>query len=109
MKKTLAGAAIVAALILGSGGAAFAGEVNGKGDKTPGGDGARSACVYSGLEDGQEDPTAPSGPGVTQNWGHAKNQPGVVSVRGAAEVQLTFEGPGSTFTWGCNPHVGGEG
>jgi hypothetical protein len=113
MKKTLVGAAVCAVLILGSGGAAFAGEVNGNGDPTRGGDNARSACVYSGLEDGAEDPTAPSGPGVVQNWGHAKNATGPItaeSVRGAAEVLVTVQSPeGSfTFTWGCNPHVGGE-
>ena len=114
MKKTLVGAAVCAVLILGSGGAAFAGEVNGNGDPTRGGDNARSACVYSGLEDGSEDPTAPSGPGVTQNWGHAKKATGPItaeSVRGAAEVLVTVQtGPDSsfTFTWGCNPHVGGE-
>ena len=107
MKKTLVGAAICAVLILGSGGAAFAGEVNGKGDPTRGGDKARSACVYSGLEDGSEDPSAPSGPGSVQNWGHTKDAPFVTSVRGAAEVVVEFGG--GPFTTGCNPHVGGEG
>jgi hypothetical protein len=104
MKKTLAGVAICAALILGTGGAAFAGEVNGNGDPTRGPDHARSACVYSGLEDGSEGGTA--GPGNVQNWGHTKNAPGVTSVRGAAEVIVDFGG--GPFVTGCNPHVGGH-
>src|SRR5690348_13311793 len=104
MKKTLAGVALCAALILGTGGAAFAGEVNGKGEPNRGGDKARSACVYSGLEDGSE-PGTVAGPGNVQNWGHSKDAPFVTSVRGAAEVIVDFgEGP---FTTGCNPHVGG--
>ena len=106
MKKTLVGAAICAALIFGSSGAAFAGEVNGNGDATPAGQKAHSACVYSGLEDGTEYEGQPAGPGYVQNWGHTKDGPGVVSLRGAAEVELTFDG--FTFTAGCNPHVGGE-
>jgi hypothetical protein len=65
--------------------------------------------VYSGLEDGSE-PGTTAGPGNVQNWGHAKGEPGVVSVRGAAEVEVEFEiAPGVfvSFTTGCNPHVGG--
>lgn len=112
MKKTLVGAAVCAVLVLGSGGAAFAGEVTGNGKPTPGGDKAKSACVYSGLEDGSE-PGTTGGPGNTQNWGHAKNATGEItaeSVRGAAEVLVTVQTPGGpvTFTWGCNPHVGAE-
>ncbi|HYI51930.1 MAG TPA: hypothetical protein VEX42_10170 [Microbacterium sp.] len=109
MKKTLAGAAICAALILGSSGAAFAGEVGGSGKGTQGPAHANSACVYSGLEDGSE-PGTTAGPGNVQNWGHAKNSPDVVSLRGAAEAEVTFEvAPGVfvTVTTGCNPHVGG--
>ena len=103
MKKTLAGAALCAALILGTSGAAFAGEVTGNGKPTPARDNAASACAFSGLEDGSEDPSAPSGPGAVQNWGHIpKALRDQVSVRGAAEVNFFGE------VAGCNPHVGGE-
>ena len=108
-KNILLGMAVGAILVLGSAGGAFAGEVNGKGEPNRGGDKAHSACVYSGLEDGSEDPEGPSGPGTVQNWGHTKNAPFITWVRGAAEVKATFDTPlGSiTVTTGCNPHVGG--
>ena len=111
-KNILLGMAVGAVLVFGSAGGAFAGEVNGNGDKTPGGDGAHSACVYSGLEDGAE-PGTTAGPGNVQNWGHQKKSTGFItaeSVRGAAEVLVTVHSPDGdfTFTWGCNPHVGGE-
>ena len=111
-KNILLGMAVGAVFVLGSGGGAFAGEVNGHGDLTPGGDGAHSACVYSGLEDGSE-PGTTAGPGNVQNWGHQKKSTGFItaeSVRGAAEVLVTVHSPDGdfTFTWGCNPHVGGE-
>jgi hypothetical protein len=71
---------VVAALGLGIvsiGGTAWAGEVTGSGKGGPNGDGttpvaghkASSECAFSGLEDGEEDPGGPSGPGTTQNWG----------------------------------------
>jgi hypothetical protein len=62
MKRALAGIAIGAMLFLGSGNAAFAGEVTGNGKVTPIKDPgvAASACAFSGLED---DPIAP---GTTQ-------------------------------------------
>ncbi|SFS00005.1 hypothetical protein SAMN04487846_1332 [Microbacterium sp. cf046] len=103
MKKTLVGAAICAALIFGSSGAAFAGEVNGNGDPTGGPGHARSLCVYSGLEDGEEGGEA--GPGNVQNWGHVPQELRKQwSSRGASYVSVPGEG-----NVGCNPHsVGGE-
>ena len=76
MKKLVAGA-LLALSVAGLGGTAFAGEVTGSGKGGPNGDGttpiaghlASSECSFSGLEDGEEDPTGPSGPGTTQNWG----------------------------------------
>lgn len=98
MKKTLAGAAICAVLILGSGGAAFAGEVNGNGVGTPAPDKARSLCVFSGLEDGSEG--GPAGPGYVQNWGHIpKELRKEFSSRGAAVVSTPFGEEG------CNAHL----
>lgn len=98
MKKTLACAAICAALILGTSGAAFAGEVNGNGDPTSGPEHARSLCVFSGLEDGEEG--GPSGPGVVQNWGHVpQNLRKEWSSRGASDVSTPFGEEG------CNAHL----
>ena len=111
-KNILLGMAVGAVFVLGSGGGAFAGEVNGHGDLTPGGDKARSACVYSGLQDGAE-PGTTAGPGNVQNWGHQKKATGFItteSVRGAAEVLVTIhndDGTTFTFTWGCNPQYAG--
>jgi hypothetical protein len=98
MKKILAGAAICAALILGTSGAAFAGEVGGNGQGTGGPDNAKSLCVFSGLEDGSEG--GPSGPGVVQNWGHIPQELRKAwSSRGAAEVSTPFGEEG------CNAHL----
>jgi len=75
MKKLIAGA-VLALSVMGVGGNAFAGEVTGSGKGGPNDDGipgmvgnAASECAYSGLEDGSENPEAPSGPGTAQNWG----------------------------------------
>ena len=66
MKKTLVGAAICAALIFGSSGAAFAGEVGGNGQGTGAPEHSTSWCSFSGLEDNDG---AGVDPGVVQNWG----------------------------------------
>jgi hypothetical protein len=99
MKKALVGAAICAALILGSSGAAFAGEVGGNGKGTQGPDHANSLCVFSGLEDGGDYPGQPAGPGVTQNWGQIpKEFRDQISVNGAARVSFFGDEEG------CNAH-----
>ncbi len=49
-KKMMLGCALALGLVLGSGGAAMAGEYNGQGDDVRGGDGAHSACHYSGRD-----------------------------------------------------------
>ena len=66
---------VIAALALAS--PASAGEVTGTGAHTPATSNAHSICVYSGLQDGDDNddgiPEGPHGPGVTpQNWGHDK-------------------------------------
>jgi len=97
MKKTLVGAAICAALIFGSSGAAFAGEIGGNGQGTQGPEHANSLCVFSGLED--FDLQAPVDPGVTQNWGQIpKEFRDQISVNGAARVSFFGEEEG------CNAH-----
>ena len=76
MRKLIVGAALGLGVVS-IGGTAFAGEVTGSGRGGPNGDGttaiadhhAKSICAFSGLEDGEEDPQAPSGPGAAQNWG----------------------------------------
>jgi hypothetical protein len=101
MKKTLVGAAVCAVLILGSGGAAFAGEIGGNGQGTQGPGHANSECVFSGLEDGSE-PGTTGGPGNVQNWGHAKDSFVVIDApRGASDVTTIF---GQV---GCNAHLHG--
>ena len=54
MKKTMVGAVLCAFMIVGSAGAAFAGEITGNGKDTGMRENARSACGYSGLEDSAE-------------------------------------------------------
>ncbi|WP_194409434.1 hypothetical protein [Microbacterium cremeum] len=50
MRKTLACAAVAVALVLGGGGAAMAGEVNGNGGEAQGAAHAKSACAFSGQD-----------------------------------------------------------
>jgi len=97
-KNILMGAALGTLLVLGSAGGAFAGENNGNGDPTQGPLHANSFCSFSGLQDGAEGGTA--GPGNVQNWGHTKDIPGVVTVRGASDVFVPGVGD-----WGCNAHL----
>lgn len=50
MKKTILTCALALGLVLGSGGAAMAGEYNGQGGDVKGGDKAHSACHFSGRD-----------------------------------------------------------
>jgi hypothetical protein len=101
MMKQLAGAAVCAAAIFGMSTSAFAGEVTGNGK--PIAIHARSACVYSGLEDNNPGSGIVE-PGVVQNWGHTKDAPVVVAApRGASDVTLNF-GEGD-FHDGCNARL----
>ena len=61
MKKTLACAVVAAAIVLGSGGAAMAGETRGNGDPNENSGSPHSACHFSGLDqtDADEQPQAP--------------------------------------------------
>jgi hypothetical protein len=101
-RKMLVGAAICAASVMGVSGSVFAGEVTGAGGTSgPNGDGttgmrghARSACGFSGLEDGEDNTGQP---GVVQNWGHTKKANGLEG--GANWVDVAGEG--------CNPNGGG--
>lgn len=95
MRKTLVGVAACAAVVLGTGGGAFAGERAGNGEQTAGPAHAKSACVFSGLED--HDFEAPVEPGVVQNWGFVKREFGLTG--GANSVQTPFGEEG------CNAHL----
>ncbi|MGQ0831334.1 MAG: hypothetical protein ACT4OV_06615 [Microthrixaceae bacterium] len=95
IKKVTVAVALCAAVALGSGSAAFAGERAGTGAPTAGPDHARSLCVFSGLED--FDFEAPVDPGVVQNWGHVKKAFGLTG--GANSVQTPFGEEG------CNAHL----
>jgi hypothetical protein len=75
MRKLIVAGAL-AVVTIGVGGTAFAGEGTGSGKGGPAGDGhpggitrANSICTFSGLEDGEENPEGPSGPGTAQSWG----------------------------------------
>ena len=95
-----------AAMIL-STGPAMAGEINGSGGPTQGPAHANSICVFSGLEDGDDNddgiPELPNGPGVApQNWGHVqkflKGELGLTN----AQIKASGEQPGDS----CNGHRG---
>ena len=89
MRKIIGGAAIAAIALVGSGGAAFAGEITGQGRGTPilaeegpadrvgHFDVAPSACAFSGLEDS-------AGPGSTQTPAGSGGAPRF-ACRGPAE------------------------
>lgn len=97
-KSILAGAVLGAALVFGSAGGAFAGEIGGNGEDTAGPEHARSLCVFSGLED--FDNLAPVDPGVTQNWGQIPHEfRQELSTRGASSVSTPFGEEG------CNAHL----
>lgn len=57
MKRLVLGSVVALGLVLGSAGAASAGETNGKGEPIPGAQNASSACAFSGqdLPDSIED------------------------------------------------------
>ena len=101
-------AAVFAVTIAGpTAGAAFGGEVTGKGKPTPAGERAHSVCAFSGKEDGITlvgfDPvtgapifiTVPTGPGLVQNP-HQENAAGIIHPPGI---------PGTA----CRGNGGGEG
>ena len=101
--RTVLGTTAATLLLLGAGvGSAQAGEKTGTGEDTQGPDHANSICVFSGLEDGEEEVGAPSGPGVPpQNWGHAQQ---AARDEGATPQDLKASGaqPGDS----CNGHTG---
>jgi hypothetical protein len=110
MRKLIAGAAIVGLVTVGGAGAAFAGEVNGRGKPTPvseeGGFRAGSICAFSGLEDGSESGAGVK-PGVTQNWGQiAKSFATEGGVGEFAQAGVVHdEGPGTN----CHGFASGGG
>ena len=98
-------AVVVAALALAA--PASAGEVTGNGGDTQGPAHANSICVFSGLEDGDDNddgiPELPNGPGVApQNWGHVqkflKGELGLTN----AQIKASGDQPGDS----CNGHRG---
>ena len=96
-------AAAMTALAMGP---ATAGETTGTGKPTPATSNAHSICVFSGLEDGDDnddgvpDEGAEFGPGATpQNWGHVKQ---FLRSVGAPAEEIAASRPGVT----CNGHTG---
>jgi hypothetical protein len=103
--KSVVAAAFGAAIfgIVGAG-AAFAGEVNGKGQATAGPEHANSICVFSGQND---DPTAPiisaePIPGVAPNGPGGRTQSYGQDVRYGL-LDHTIVTPGQTCRGGSNP------
>ena len=99
-------AAAVAAALAFTAGPASAGETNGNGDYTPAITHASSICVYSGLQDGDDNddgiPEGPHGPGTPpQNWGHTLQG---AKANGGSMDALKAMGlnPGAS----CNGHTG---
>lgn len=80
-------------------GSAFAGEYTGNGKPTQGPANANSPCVYSGLEDNEDQTEGPVVPGVTQNWGQIVSAAG--GGLGGANYQFV---PEINDYWGCNAH-----
>lgn len=83
-----------------------AGERNGNYELTGAVGNAQSICMFSGLEDGDDnddgvpDEGAAFGPGATpQNWGHVKQ---FLRDMGVPEDAIAAERPGVT----CNGHTG---
>jgi hypothetical protein len=110
MRKLITAAVVVGVLTVGGAGAAFAGEVTGRGNPTPvsdvGGFRAGSICAFSGLDDGSESGLGVQ-PGVTQNWGQIAKSfatQGGVGEFAQAGV-LHDEGPGSN----CHGFASGGG
>ncbi len=92
MRKLIAGAALALIVSVAGGTAAFAGEVTGNGKPTPIRERAKSACAFSGKEDGlaligftpQGAPIiieVPTGPGLVQNP-HQENAAGIIHEPG---------------------------
>ena len=95
MRRVLLGAALGAAMVVGTTGTAFAGEVTGTGELTPiNGFRAGSICSFSGLND---DPNEPGDEGRVQSFGDLV-QEAVEFDEGAGASSLvpiiTSEGPG---------------
>jgi len=92
-KKTQLGIVVCAAWILAAN-AALAGEVNGKGDKVPGGENGRSLCSFSGQQDdAAEDEGFFRGDRV-QSWGQIPH-----AMRDILAALGMYFHPGE----GCNP------
>ena len=64
MRRWLMVALLAVSMVTATAGAAFGGEVNGKGEINGAPSHANSICAFSGLEDGP-----PVVPGTTQSWG----------------------------------------
>jgi hypothetical protein len=101
MRKSLAAAAVAAALVVAMGGAASAGEITGNGKPTPVSEfRAGSICSFSGQND---DPTGGGDPfqdGQVQNWGKVLEDAKALigdGDNGANELahMIRIEGPGT--------------
>ena len=96
IRTIMIGTPAARATLIFAAGPASAGEFNGnaippRARLTPG-----PVCVFSGLEDGHENPGGPSGPGAPpQNWGHVPKEFKTI-------LTASGESPGDA----CNGHTG---
>lgn len=87
-KSFLAATSCAFALVVAGAAPAFAGEVNGNGERIPAIDQANSICVFSGQND---DPDAPTTGELTPE--NAPNGPGGESQSYGQEVRLGYASP----------------
>ena len=75
MKRITIGCVVALALVVGGGGAAFAGETGGHGQPVPGADQANSACAFSGrdLPDDIENNPVPEANDDAVTGGHVQS------------------------------------
>ena len=83
LRKAIATSVCTIAFVAATAGAAFGGEITGKGEPTAGPKNANSICVFSGLND---DPTAPLD-------GSGPNGPGGKSQSYGQDVKLGLDDP----------------
>jgi len=108
MKRIIVGAALAAALLVSTAGAASAGEITGNGKATPvAGYQAASICSFSGYNDTYSgDPSVPDAEGFfrTQSWGQLPRELRALVRAGQSPDPEHLQAPNVA----CNPAHGGH-
>ena len=109
MKRLTIGCVIALGLVLGSGGAAMAGEVNGNGDATPiaGHDTAASICAFSGQDTADDieglDPEGNGDDAIAMRGNQKKGYHGVQSYGSIVKAGGKAFAPSPGLA--CNPNT----